>query len=108
MAEMAAIKITVQLPIEIKERKKWVVASCPVLDVHSQGDTVKEAKKNLKEALDIFLTSCLERGTLDEVFKNCGISPVVERKGFHIPKENYMNIPLPMLVDSQKSCVCHA
>ncbi len=27
---------------------------CPELDVASQGDTVKQARENLKEALDLF------------------------------------------------------
>jgi predicted RNase H-like HicB family nuclease len=31
------------------------VALCPELDVASQGDTIEEARRNLQEALDLFL-----------------------------------------------------
>ena len=53
------------------------MASCPVLDVFSQGTTREDARKNLEEALQLFLTSCIERGTLDEVLKDCGFVPGV-------------------------------
>ena len=31
------------------------VASCPELELASQGDTVEEARENLKEAVELFL-----------------------------------------------------
>jgi len=40
--------------------------------VHSQGKTEVQAKKNLIEALSLFLESCHERGTLDAMLKECG------------------------------------
>ena len=40
--------------IIIKE-KKWYVARCAELDVVSQGKTIEEAKKNLKEAIELYL-----------------------------------------------------
>jgi predicted RNase H-like HicB family nuclease len=33
------------------------VALCPELDVASQGDTIEQARKNLKEALELFFES---------------------------------------------------
>ncbi|MBF0103493.1 MAG: hypothetical protein HQK77_21540 [Desulfobacterales bacterium] len=62
------------LPIKIKKRKKWFVSSCPILDVCSQGETEDHAKKNLIEALSLFLTSCYERNTLEAVLKECGFT----------------------------------
>ena len=49
----------VQLPFKITKRRKWYVASCPVLDVHSQGDTSESAKENLIEALTAFFFSTI-------------------------------------------------
>ena len=37
-----------------KEEGGWV-ALCPELDVASQGDTIEQARANLKEAADLFL-----------------------------------------------------
>ena len=39
------------------------VALCPELDIASQGDTVEEARDNLREALELFF----ECAPLDEV-----------------------------------------
>jgi predicted RNase H-like HicB family nuclease len=102
------VMFSVKLPIEIVKRKKWYLASCRVLDVHSQGETEYRAKKNLKEALTLFLTSCFERGTLDEVLKECGFTPYTAPEKLHVPKHNYINVSLPMLIDESKSCGYHA
>lgn len=61
------VQFEAQLPVKLIRRKKWVVASCPILDVHSQGETDAKAKANLGEALTLFFISCFERGTLDSV-----------------------------------------
>jgi len=38
------------------------VALCPEIDVASQGDTVGEARANLKEALELFFEVALQEG----------------------------------------------
>lgn len=37
-----------------KENDGWT-SLCPELDVASQGDTIEEAKENLREAVELFL-----------------------------------------------------
>ena len=41
----------------IEQEGDGFVASCPELDVASQGGTVEEATENLKEAVELFLTT---------------------------------------------------
>jgi len=41
----------------IQRENQGYVSLCPELDVASQGDTVEEARSNLKEALDLFFES---------------------------------------------------
>ncbi len=43
-----------QLTAIIEKEDDGFVALCPEVDVASQGDTVNEARNNLKEALDLF------------------------------------------------------
>ena len=62
MIPMITFKINV--PVKTKKRERWTVASCIPLDIHSQGKDAKEAIENLKEAVTLFVDSCLERGTL--------------------------------------------
>jgi len=72
------IKVLMELsrPAKLTKRKKGFLASCPVLDVHSQGETEKKALDNLAEALTAFLVSCFEAGTLDTVLKESGFRAV--------------------------------
>jgi predicted RNase H-like HicB family nuclease len=62
------------LPFVMKfdDETQAYVASCPVLDVVSMGMTKEEAKHNLLEAASLFLTTCFEMGTLEQVLCQCG------------------------------------
>lgn len=106
------IRFIAHLPIKITKRKKWVLASCPILDVHAQGDTEKQARKNLAEALTLFFVSCFDRGTLDAVMKEYGFTPAYpsteHKKKATLPKQDYIDVPIPFLVNRSKSDQCHA
>ena len=39
----------------IEREDDGFVATCPELDVASQGDSVSEARENLREAIELFL-----------------------------------------------------
>ncbi len=75
MANHGVVDFHMRLPVEYKQEGDWTIASCPVLDVHSQGRSEEEAKRNIVEALQLFIESCFERGTLDDVLKEAGFSP---------------------------------
>lgn len=53
-----------------KEKPGTYVSYCTVLDLYSMGRTRKEARKNIIEAAELFVGSCLERGTLGKVLKD--------------------------------------
>ena len=57
---MQLIDFKVKLPVKNQKRKKWLLASCPVLDIHSQGETEERAKKNLAEAISLFSSPALK------------------------------------------------
>jgi predicted RNase H-like HicB family nuclease len=52
---MLNMKRTRQLTAVIEREGDGYVALCPELDVASQGDTVENARENLKEAVELFL-----------------------------------------------------
>jgi predicted RNase H-like HicB family nuclease len=91
------IQIHFKLPYRLKKAGNWVVASCPPLDVHSQGKTGTQAKKNLVEALSLFLEFCHERGTLDAVLKECGFEKVTVPIKATTPKTKYVDVPLRLV-----------
>lgn len=101
----------VRLPLEIKRKRRWYVASCPVLDIVTQGTTEDDARAHLSEAITAFLLSCFERGVLDRVLKDCGFKPcfacgndLSTQPGHSIPVD-YLDVPLPLLFrDDQLQC----
>ena len=102
-----------KLPVKVIRRPQWYVASCPILDVYSQGETEEQAKRNLTEALTLFFISCFERGTLDNVLKESGFKPAHLQLAYHPPEEpydaeNFIDVPIPFLVNQPDSPECHA
>jgi predicted RNase H-like HicB family nuclease len=67
--QIKASLIFKNIPIEIKQKRKWFVASCHLFDVHSQGENEDKAVTNIKTAVRLFLQGCLEMGTLHQVLK---------------------------------------
>lgn len=104
------VQFNIHLPAVVAKKEKWFTASCPILDVISQGETAEKAKGNLAEALSLFLISCHERGTLDAVLKNCGFRPAykpIPVKALQ-PDSDYINVPLPFIIDMGDPRRCHA
>ena len=56
--------IQMRLVAHIVSEDDGYVVDCPSLGVVSQGDNLKEAKANFKEAVELLIATCLERGTL--------------------------------------------
>lgn len=49
--------MTRHLTAIIEREGDGYVSLCPELDVASQGDTIEESRKNLREAVELFLES---------------------------------------------------
>lgn len=49
------IKMEVAFPIVIAKEGRWYVASCPSLDIATQGKTEDEVKKNMKALINEYL-----------------------------------------------------
>ena len=56
----------------IEREDNAYMALCPELDVASQGDSIAEARDNLREAIELFLETAsaeeIQRRTHDEIF----------------------------------------
>ncbi|MEK9135416.1 MAG: type II toxin-antitoxin system HicB family antitoxin [Patescibacteria group bacterium] len=65
---------------QIWKEGKMHVSYCPELDVSSCGKTVKEAKENLLEAVEIFLEETKKMGTLKEILKESGFLKEGQKK----------------------------
>ena len=78
------------VPIVFFEEGNVIIAHCVPLDVSSCSDDVEEARRNVREAIELFLETCEEIGTLNEV---------LEESGFIRDGENWIP-PAVLQVDS--------
>jgi len=81
---------------------------CPPLDLSTQGETFEVARKNVIEASQLFLTSCLERGTLDQALRELGFVPMPNEMQEDSLPEGTFSFPVPIPFVFQKPSECHA
>ena len=64
--------MTRQMTAIIEREGDFYVALCPELDIASQGESVSEARANLKEALELFYETAsageIQRRLHDEIY----------------------------------------
>jgi predicted RNase H-like HicB family nuclease len=64
------------LPIEFEgivfKEGHIYISYCPELDVSSCGNSIDEARKNLKIAVSLFLEEAEKMGTLDDILDEAG------------------------------------
>ena len=68
----------IQFTMQIFKEAKLYVAYAPELDVSSCGTTEAKAKRNLREAVHLFLEEAKKLGTLNQILEEAGY---VNRKG---------------------------
>lgn len=95
----------VLVDIEIRFIGDRYLSSCPALDVASQGDTEEEAKRHLLDALDGFIETCREMGTLEEVLADAGL---IEANGGYPVKRIRQPINIPIHAEPAHRHETHA
>ena len=104
-AAMAIARFTLTLPVTFRKEDGWIVASFPNLDVSSQGRTQQEATRNVIEAAQLFLEDCFERGTLDQVLKDCGFT-IRHGERQTPPTGEHLTVPVELLA-ARNGCEAH-
>lgn len=90
------IEFKVSVPVRVRKQDDVFVAACPALDVVSQGDSHDDALENLVRAIQLFLTTCYETGTLDDVLRDSGFEPTsFPRRGEYAGET--VDVPLHLL-----------
>src|SRR5438874_8267502 len=68
MSETVSLDIQLRAFVRRETKTRWV-AICPRIDVASQGRSSDEAKRSLREAVELWFESCVERGVLDQAMR---------------------------------------
>lgn len=79
----------VPLPIIISREDKWFVASCPLLDVATQGKTEEEVRGNIKELIEEYMKDPDTTKPAMKAIMSTSVSLLnipVEMKGAHYGK----------------------
>lgn len=103
---MTEIRLEWLMLADVKRRGKVYVARCLPLDVVSQGRTIARALHNLREAVELFVESCYERGVLEQVLKDAGFesmpaSPV--RSSARLPRGRHViTVPMSLVADAAR------
>lgn len=93
------IRFELTVPAEVRKDEDHFVSFCPPLDVYSQGPSEEVALDNLIEALQLFVESCLARGTLDRVLKDCGFEPDAGPE--FVEDRHMIQVPLSLVTREQ-------
>lgn len=49
------MNIKIPFPVFVAKEGKWFVASCPALDIATQGKTEQEAKENIEDLINEYI-----------------------------------------------------
>ncbi len=68
--------MNIPVKIEVFKEGEVYVALSPDLNVSSFGETIEDAKRSVKEAIEAFIEECKRMGTLEEVLEESGFSKI--------------------------------
>jgi predicted RNase H-like HicB family nuclease len=71
MADTVEISLRLRCFARRDTARRWI-AGCPSLNVYSQNSSEEDARRSLRTAIELWLESCLERGTLQAAMQELG------------------------------------
>ncbi len=75
VTDTITLTVTLQAFVRKETKRRWV-AVCPSLGVASQGTSAEDAKRSLREAVELWSESCVERGVLDQALRESNFRPL--------------------------------
>lgn len=80
MGETITLDVKLRAFVRKEKKNRWA-AVCPSVGVASQGVNRAEAMASLREAVELWFESCVERGVLDQAMRESNFVPLA----FHEP-----------------------
>jgi predicted RNase H-like HicB family nuclease len=74
MTESISLEVHLQAFVRRDTSRRWI-ATCPMVGVVSQGRDADDAQKCLREAVELWFESCVERGVLDQALREANFRP---------------------------------
>lgn len=105
------MEIRVRLEGYFRQEETYWACGCPSLEVYSQGNTEKEARGNLQEAVELWVESCMERNTLGRALMELGWHRVTTPTGAEAPdsvESISMGVAPPQLAETGRGVLGEA
>lgn len=87
----------IRLTEEIWKEGNMYVSCCPEPDIPSCGETVEQAKNNLKEAILINFEETKKMGTFDRFLQEAGFE-VIQKDVLSVRQSRKTNRTVPLLI----------
>ena len=100
---MIKLRIEGKIPVVFFRDDAMIVAHSPALNLSTCGNTIKEAKKNFIEVLNIYLKDTIKNGTLEKDLMTLGWKSHPRTLSLIPPIEKYRNVPVHILKRTQIS-----
>lgn len=97
------VRFELKVPVRLHQDGAWTIASCDILDLHGQGAEQNAAIAALVEAMQAFVETCFEMGTLDEVLRQCGFRPGDPPDGAEMP---WLSVPVSLVARGEPNHPC--
>jgi predicted RNase H-like HicB family nuclease len=95
--DVSQVTINIKVPVDIYRDGPLFLARCARFGVVTQGTTFEEAKDNILEAVSLFVETCLEMGTLEQVLKDSGFELVSNSDDLQDNCPNHIELSFPFL-----------
>ena len=70
--KVPVVNCTVTVSVLFKKKERYTLAYCLPFDLMTQGENLKRAERNIREAIEIFTEDIIVNGTVSEVLRNLG------------------------------------
>lgn len=93
MGEMITLQVRLRAFVRKETKARWI-AVCPSVAVASQGNSVDDAKRSLRDAVELWFESCIERGVLDQAMREVNFRPLANGEELPPDQERVLvNLP---------------
>jgi predicted RNase H-like HicB family nuclease len=75
MGELVTLQVKLRAFVRREKKGVWL-AVCPSIGVMSQGADADDAKRCLREAVEAWFESCIERGVLEQALREVNFVPL--------------------------------
>ncbi len=86
------------LSVVVRKEQGRYSSWCPELDIASQGNTIEEAKANLREAVELYVETIVSDGELPALLERIGLTSKDLQKEVLMPELFSGSLEIPLAV----------